>query len=112
LTLLAGFILAVAIQLDGGIDSPLFVLLALPIVSAALALGVREVIVCGVATLGEFMYIWINDAVIRRSTSDIAMFAMSLVGLVIIAVGVSNARSRTDRLSQSRCVLRATRRGD
>ena len=94
LTLLAGLILAVAIQLDGGIDSPLFVLLALPIVSAALALGVREVIVCGVATLGEFMYIWINDAVIRRSTSEIAMFAMSLVGLVIIAVGVSNARSR------------------
>jgi len=93
-TLVAGLVLKLEIHLDGGLHSPLFVLLTLPIVSAALALEIRQVIVCGVATLGEFAYIWLNDPAAQRSSSEIAMFAMSLLGLVIIAVGVSTARSR------------------
>jgi diguanylate cyclase (GGDEF)-like protein len=93
-TLVGGIVLAVSVHLDGGVDSPLLFLLALPIVSAALALEVRQVIVCGVATLGEFTYIWLNDPVVNRSTSAICMFAMSLLGLVVIAVGVSTARAR------------------
>lgn len=93
-TLVAGIVLAMCIHLDGGFDSPLIFLLALPIVSAALALEVRQVIVCGVATLSEFTYVWLYDSQIHRSVSVIAMFAMSILGLVVIAVGVSTARSR------------------
>ncbi len=93
-TLLAGVILTVSIHFDGGIDSPLVFLLALPIVSAALALEVRQVIACGVATLGEFTYVWLFDRDVHRSASVIAMFAMALVGLVVVAVGVSAARTR------------------
>ena len=93
-TLLAGAILALSIHLDGGLDSPMFALLTLPIVSAALALEVRQVIVCGVASLGEFTYLWLTIPVLHRSTAEIAMFAMALVGLVVIAVGVSGARTR------------------
>ena len=93
-TLLAGAILALSIYLDGGLDSPMFALLTLPIVSAALALEVRQVIVCGVASLGEFTFLWLTIPVLHRSTAEIAMFAMALVGLVVIAVGVSNARTR------------------
>jgi diguanylate cyclase (GGDEF)-like protein len=93
-TLFAGFVLAVSVHLDRGIDSPLIFLLALPIVSAALALEVRQVIVCGAATLGEFTYIWMYDGDVHRSASVVVMFAMALVGLVVIAVGVSTARSR------------------
>ncbi len=93
-TLLAGAILALSIHLDGGLDSPMFALLTLPIVSAALALEVRQVIVCGIASLGEFTYLWLTIPVLHRSTAEIAMFAMALVGLVVIAVGVSGARTR------------------
>jgi diguanylate cyclase (GGDEF)-like protein len=93
-TIVAGIVVAVSINLDGGFDSPLFFLLALPIVSAALALEVRQVIVCGVATLGEFTYIWLFDSDVHRLATVIAMFAMTLLGLVVIAVGVSTARSR------------------
>ncbi len=93
-TLVAGIVVAVSVHLDRGVNSPLFFLLALPIVSAALALEVRQVIVCGAATLGEFTYIWLYDKDVHRSAPVIAMFAMALVGLVVIAVGVSTARSR------------------
>ena len=50
-TIVAGATVTVAIHLDKGIDSPLLFLLALPLVSAGLALDVRQVIGCGVATL-------------------------------------------------------------
>jgi diguanylate cyclase (GGDEF)-like protein len=93
-TIVAGIVLALSVNLDGGVDSPLFFLLALPIVSAALVLEVRQVIVCGVATLGEFTYIWLYDSHVHRSATVIAMFAMALLGLVVIAVGFSTARSR------------------
>lgn len=93
-TLTAGIVLAASIHLDRGADSSILFFLVLPIVSAALALEVRQVIVCGIATLGEFAYICLDDPVIHRSTSEIVMFAMLLVGLVVIAVGVSTARAR------------------
>ena len=93
-TLAAGIIVAASIHLDRGADSPILFLLVLPIVSAALALDVRQVIVCGIATLGEFTFICLNDPVISRSTSEMSMFAMLLLGLVVIAVGVSSARVR------------------
>jgi diguanylate cyclase (GGDEF)-like protein len=93
-TLAAGIILATSIHLDRGTDSPILFFLVLPIVCAALALEVRQVIVCGIATLGEFIYIWLDEPVVNRSTSEISMFAMLLIGLVAIAVGVSTARVR------------------
>jgi diguanylate cyclase (GGDEF)-like protein len=93
-TIVAGVILAASIHLDRGFESPLFFLLALPIMSAALALEIRQVIACAVATVGEFTYIWLYDPHDHRSTSLIAMFAMGLLGLVVVAVGVSVARSR------------------
>jgi diguanylate cyclase (GGDEF)-like protein len=93
-TLAAGIIVAASIHLDRGADSPILFLMVLPIVSAALALNVRQVIVCGIATLGEFTFICLDDPVVHRSTSEMSMFAMLLLGLVVIAVGVSAARVR------------------
>lgn len=93
-TLAAGIIVTMSIHLDRGTVSPILFLLVLPIVCAALALEVRQVIVCGIATLGEFIYIWLDEPVVTRSTSEISMFAMLLIGLVAIAVGVSTARVR------------------
>ena len=93
-TLAAGVVLTAVIHLDRGTASPLLVILVLPIMSAALALEVRQVVLCGVATFAEFLFIWLDEPVISRSTSAMSMFSALLVGMVVIAVGVSAARMR------------------
>jgi diguanylate cyclase (GGDEF)-like protein len=93
-TLVAGLVLTMTIHLDRGLGSPILIFLVLPIVSAALALEVRQIIACGIATFAEFTFIWLDDSTAKSSTSEITMFAMLLVGIVVIAVGVATARVR------------------
>src|ERR1022692_4425312 len=46
----AGVVLTVGIALDGGLDSPLIFFLALPLMSAAMALPTRAVAMCAMAS--------------------------------------------------------------
>ena len=95
-TILAGVTAALSAHLDGGIDSPLIFLLVLPIAFATLGLSVRRVAICGVTTLLEVAAIWFTDPKMSRVTTDAAMFAVTLVGLVVLVIGLAIARSRLE----------------
>ncbi len=96
-TLLAGGALSLGIYLDGGLDSPLIVLIALPVMSAALALPAREVTICGVAAFVEFGVLALTDSHMEATTSDIAALSAFLIGTVMLSVGSAVHRSRLER---------------
>ena len=94
--LFAGVIVTWSAHLDRGIDSPLIVLFVLPIASAALRLPVRYVLICGAATLGEITYVWLDEPSKTSFTTDTAMLAAVIVGLIVFAVGFAVARTRIE----------------
>jgi len=85
--------------LDHGSDSPLLVLLWLPIVYAALALDLRQTPLCGVAGLAELGLIVVVDLVVasnRITTRPGALFMIGagIIGGVILALAASMNRTR------------------
>ena len=83
-TLLAGLALTICIVLDGGLDSPLVVLIALPVMSAALALPPKQVTICGCAALGELGVVAWTDAHVEAAASDIAALLALLIGTAVL----------------------------
>ena len=96
-TLVAGAALTLCIFLDGGLDSPLMVLIALPIMSAALALPAREVALCGVAAFVEFGVVAPTDSHVEASAVDVAALFAFLIGTFVLSVGSAVYRSRLER---------------
>jgi diguanylate cyclase (GGDEF)-like protein/PAS domain S-box-containing protein len=96
-TLLAGAALTVVVCLDGGLDSPLVVLIALPVLSAALALPTREVWICGSAASVELVLVVLANVHAESSKSDLAALAALLVGTVAFSLGMAVYRSRLER---------------
>ena len=95
-TLMAGAALTLCIYLDGGLDSPLVVLLALPVMSAALALPAKEVIWCGVVAFGEFGAVVFTDSHVESSSSDVAALSALLIGTVMLSAGSAVYRTRLE----------------
>ena len=95
-TLLAGAALTICIYLDGGLDSPLMVLIALPVMSAALALPPKEVTICGVVAFVEFGMVALTDSHAEATTSDIAALSALLIGTVVLSAGSAVYRSRLE----------------
>ncbi len=95
-TLLAGAALTLCIYLDGGLDSPLVVLLALPVMSAALALPAKEVILCGVVAFLEFAAVALADPHAEATSSDVAAISALLIGTVMLSAGSAVYRSRLE----------------
>ena len=95
-TLLAGAALSLCVYLDGGLDSPLIVLIALPVMSAALALPAKDVMFCGIAAFVEFGLVVLTDSHIDSSTSYIAAITALLVGTVALSTGAAVYRSRLE----------------
>ena len=96
-TLFSGAVLTAVICLDGGLDSPLVVLIALPVLSAALALPIREVWICGVAALVEFAIVMLANLHVAVSRSQIAATSAFLVGVVVLSLGAAVYRARLER---------------
>ena len=96
-TILAGTVLTVCIYLDGGLDSPLIVLMALPVMSAALALPAKEVVICGVVAFVEFGAVALTDSHVDAKTSDVAALSALLIGAVMLSAGSAVYRSRLER---------------
>ncbi len=96
-TLGAATVLTLCIYLDGGLDSPLIVLMALPVMSAALALPARDVVICGVVACVEFGAVALTSAHVEASTSDVAALAALLIGTVMLSAGSAVYRSRLER---------------
>ena len=95
-TLLAGVALSFCIYLDGGLDSPLLVLIALPIMSAALALPSKQVVICGFAAFVEFGFVAFTDSSVEATTSDVATMSAFLIGTVVLSAGSAIYRSRLE----------------
>ena len=95
--LAVGVILTVLAILDGNVDSPLIYLFVFPIASAAMALPVRQVVISGGATLIELALIWARDPNPGRFVSDVTLFACTLVGLVVYAIGTAEMRDRLEK---------------
>ena len=103
-TLAAGAALTACIYLDGGLHSPLIIFMVLPIMSAALALPTREVMICGMAGLVEFGLVAFTDSSAGSTTSEVAALSALLAGTIALSMGAARYRSRfevqEDRLLQ------------
>ena len=95
-TLLAGFALTICIMLDGGLDSALVVLLALPVMSAALALPPKQVTICGFAALGELGVLAWTDAHVEVAGSDIAALVALVIGTSVLSSASALYRARLE----------------
>jgi diguanylate cyclase (GGDEF)-like protein len=101
-SLAAGWILALCVRLDGGLDSPLLYLVLLPVIYAALAFRPRAAIACGISALAEVVTI--------RATNGVSMVPRETLFMVVAVVGgmsalaVDAALYRT-RLQESEVLL-------
>ena len=95
-TLFAGAALSFCIYLDGGLDSPLIILMALPVMSAAFALPAKGVMICGIAAFVEFGVVVLTDSYVESTTSDIATLSGFLAGTIALSMGVAVFRSRLE----------------
>jgi diguanylate cyclase (GGDEF)-like protein/PAS domain S-box-containing protein len=95
--LYAGIVITLSAYLDFGIDSPLTVLFVLPLAAAALGISVRNVIICGFATLAELAFVWFTDPSKSSLTADMALLAATVIGMAVFALGITTARSRMQR---------------
>jgi predicted signal transduction protein with EAL and GGDEF domain len=94
--LASGALLAALCYLDGGSDSPLLFLLALPVANAALGLSVRAVALCTGATVVEFVTITVADPQIRASSAILVFLSLFLAGVIVLAFGWAISRSKLD----------------
>ena len=130
-TLLAGATLTLCIYLDRGLDSPLLVLIALPIMSAALALPPKHVTICGLVAFVEFGAVAFTSAHAHATAGDIAALSAYLMGTVVLSAGSAlyvgprgrrrsagsgspppSVHRRTHRVSESWGVLRTSEHRD
>jgi len=95
-TLSAGAALSLCIYLDGGLDSPLIILMALPIMSASLALPAKKVMICGIAGFVEFGVVAFTDRNVDSTTSAIAALSALLAGTMALSMGAAVYRSRLE----------------
>ncbi len=95
-TLSAGAALSVCVYLDGGLDSPLIVLMALPIMSAALALPVKEVTICAIVGSLEFLVVAFTGSHARSTSGYIAALSVFLAGTIALSMGGAVYRSRLE----------------
>jgi diguanylate cyclase (GGDEF)-like protein/PAS domain S-box-containing protein len=93
-TLSAGVLLTVSITLDGGLDSPLIFFIALPIMSAAIALPPLAVAICGMTAAVELGIVAVLDPKILLSADDLAMLSAFLFGAFVLTMGAAVSRSR------------------
>ena len=93
-TLFAGAALSLCIYLDGGLARPLIILLALPVMSAALALPVEDVMICGIGAFVEVGVVTMTDSHLAKSASDLVVLCAFLIGTVALSMGAAAFRSR------------------
>ena len=93
-TLSAGVLLTVSITLDGGLDSPLIFFIALPIMSAAIALPPLAVAVCGMTAAVELGLVAVLNPKVSFSADDLSMLSAFLFGVFALTMGATVSRSR------------------
>jgi diguanylate cyclase (GGDEF)-like protein len=96
-TLSCGALLAMVVILDGSFDSPLMILLPLPVVFAGAAFGPRSVAVVGACALGEFVLV--SSVGLRGPSifSERVVWAAGVISVTCFAVAAATNRARLER---------------
>ncbi|MHB8438100.1 MAG: GGDEF domain-containing protein [Acidimicrobiales bacterium] len=94
--LVSGAVLTVFCILDGGLDSPLVILLLLPVVNAGAALSPGLVGACGTGAALELFAIVVSDRNITASTGQLATLLATVGGAIVLAVLTASARHRLE----------------
>jgi diguanylate cyclase (GGDEF)-like protein/PAS domain S-box-containing protein len=93
--------LTMCIVSDGGLDSPLVLMISLPIVSSALALPPRQMAICSGAVLAAVALVGLTDVHMTSPTSAIAALCAFLVGVVVLSLGATFNRERLEKDDQT-----------
>lgn len=99
--LASGLALAICVHLDGGIRSPLFFLLALPVVASALTLPAWGTAALGVAGALELTVVSLVDPSLGHAGGEVLVGAGLLVGLTLVALVSAQARTRLESLNDA-----------
>jgi diguanylate cyclase (GGDEF)-like protein len=98
--ILAAFAVGGVAALDGGLNSPLLLLLFLPAAFAALAFTPPMAAACGVATLASATFVWSTDASLTVSGEYAVMVFAVLSGSCVLSVAASVNRVHRERTEQ------------
>lgn len=94
--LASGLVLTAACAMDGGIDSPLVFLGVLPVLNAGLALGVAQVVACGIAGSAELGLLALTDPHVTSSDNKLILFFSLIAGATALAIVYASARGRLE----------------
>ncbi|HWC33729.1 MAG TPA: GGDEF domain-containing protein [Mycobacteriales bacterium] len=96
-TLLAGALLAACAVLDGGADSPLLDLSALPVIYAAVAMPFPAVAACSGAAVVEVGVVIATDPHLTAAPGRVLMTLGLLAGVVVLSLAVARRRVDLER---------------
>ncbi len=96
-TMLSALAVAVVASLDGGIDSPLILLLFLPVANAALAFTPLVAALCGFTAIASASFVVAVDSDIRISDGSALMLFAVLAGASVLSVSFSINRVERER---------------
>lgn len=96
-TVIAAFGLVGFAMLDNGFDSPVVLLLFLPISYAALSFSPLQASVCAISTLLSAGVLMFHDPGLRVPQGTLAMLLASLAGASVLSVGAAANRQRRER---------------
>jgi diguanylate cyclase (GGDEF)-like protein/PAS domain S-box-containing protein len=95
--LTSGAVLALCCYWDGGLDTPLLFLLALPVANAAIALSTRAIALCTGAVIMEFALVAATDQDVRSDQAAMVILSAFLAGSLILAWSWLFSRTQLDR---------------
>ena len=98
----AGWLLALCVHLDGGLDSPLLFLVLIPVIYAALGYRPAGVVACAVSSFAELIAISATDTQVKVPREDLLMIGAVIGGISVLAVAAAVYRAK---LQQSEALL-------
>jgi diguanylate cyclase (GGDEF)-like protein len=96
-TVLASFAIGGFAALDYGIDSPVILLLFIPICYACLSFTPGEAAVCGISTLASALIVILVNHGSRVSDGTLAMLLAALAGASVLSVAAATNRTLRER---------------
>jgi diguanylate cyclase (GGDEF)-like protein len=96
-TILSAFAVAGFAALDGGLDSPVVLLLFLPVGFAALAFTPAAAVACGLSTLASVSIITFCVSHVHLSRESVFMLLATLAGASVLSVAAATNRGRRER---------------
>ena len=94
MALTAGVVACACCALDGGFDSPLVSMLALPVLYMAMQMPVSSVVVGGTVSFAELTFLVLTDAHLDEAPPEVFIAFVFLGGVVAISIVAAAGRTR------------------